>query len=78
MGADIKIEGNNAILRGGRSLKGAKVVCTDLRAGAALVLAGLVAEGATEVSEVYHIERGYSNFIEKFRSVGAGILRIDE
>jgi UDP-N-acetylglucosamine 1-carboxyvinyltransferase len=78
MGANIKIEGNNAILQGGRSLQGAKVVCTDLRAGAALVLAGLAADGTTEISEVYHIERGYSNFVEKFRSIGAAILRIED
>ncbi|MCL1982859.1 MAG: UDP-N-acetylglucosamine 1-carboxyvinyltransferase [Clostridiales bacterium] len=77
MGANIKIEGNNAILHGGRPLEGAKVICTDLRAGAALVLAGLAAEGTTEISEIYHIERGYSNFIEKFRKIGAAILKID-
>ena len=80
MDANIKIEagGNTAILHGDRPLQGAKVVCTDLRAGAALVLAGLAAEGTTEVSEIYHIERGYSNFIEKFRRVGATILRIED
>jgi UDP-N-acetylglucosamine 1-carboxyvinyltransferase len=65
-------------LRGGRPLHGAKVVCTDLRAGAALVLAGLAAEGTTEISEIYHVERGYSNFIEKFRGVGAAILRVED
>jgi len=75
MGADIRTEGNNAWLRGDKPLIGAKVVCTDLRAGAALVLAGLAAEGTTEISETYHIDRGYSNFIEKFNGIGAAIVR---
>jgi len=78
MGAKIKTEGNNAFLRGGNPLTGAKVICTDLRAGAALVLAGLSAEGTTEISEIYHIERGYSDFVEKFRGVGAAILKIED
>ena len=79
MNANIEIEGiNSAKLKGSSPLRGAKVVCTDLRAGAALVLAGLAAEGMTEVSEIYHIERGYSNFIEKFRKVGADILKIED
>jgi UDP-N-acetylglucosamine 1-carboxyvinyltransferase len=68
MGANIKIEGRSAIIQGDRRLQGAQVISTDLRAGAALVLAGLMAEGTTEISEVYHIERGYADFIEKFRS----------
>jgi UDP-N-acetylglucosamine 1-carboxyvinyltransferase len=78
MNADIRIEGNNAVLKGGRPLRGAKVVCSDLRAGAALVLAGIAAEGTTEISEIYHIERGYSNFIEKIRDVGGTIERAEE
>ena len=79
MNADIKIEGNKAYIHhGGRPLQGAKVACTDLRAGAALVLAGLTAEGTTEVSDIYHIERGYAHFIEKFRGVGANIVRIED
>lgn len=53
-------------------------MATDLRAGAALVLAGLVAEGTTEISEIFHIERGYEKFIEKFTSLGAKIKRIDD
>ena len=77
MGAGIKTEGSNAILYGGKPLHGAKVICTDLRAGAALVLAGLAAGGTTEISEIYHIERGYSNFIEKFKGLGADILKND-
>ncbi|MGF6377055.1 UDP-N-acetylglucosamine 1-carboxyvinyltransferase [Clostridiales Family XIII bacterium PM5-7] len=78
MGANIKTEGNKAIIQGARDLEGAQVIATDLRAGAALVLAGLVAQGTTEVSEIYHIERGYEKFVEKFRALGANILRIDE
>jgi len=78
MGANIKIEGRSAIIQGDRKLQGAQVISTDLRAGAALVLAGLMAEGTTEISEVYHIERGYSDFIEKFRALGASIKRIED
>ena len=77
MGANIEIQGNKAIVKGGRKLRGSHVIATDLRAGAAMVLAGLAAEGTTQVSEIYHIERGYENFIEKFRAVGADITRID-
>jgi UDP-N-acetylglucosamine 1-carboxyvinyltransferase len=78
MGANIKIEGRSAIIQGDRALQGAQVISTDLRAGAALVLAGMMAEGTTEISEVYHIERGYSDFIEKFRALGANIRRIED
>ncbi len=78
MGANIKVEGRSAIIYGGYELEGAQVIATDLRAGAAMVLAGLVAEGTTEIGEIYHVERGYENFIEKFRSLGATILRIDD
>jgi len=78
MGANIKTEGNKASIQGGKSLEGAQVIATDLRAGAALVLAGLVAEGTTEISEVYHIERGYEKFVNKFKALGANILRIDD
>lgn len=78
MGADIKIEGRSAIIQGEHNLQGAQVICTDLRAGAAMVLAGLMAEGATEISEIYHLERGYASFTEKFRSLGANIIRIDD
>ena len=77
MGANIEIVGNRATIRGGRKLRGTSVIATDLRAGAAMVLAGLVAEGETQVSEIYHIERGYEDFIEKFRAIGANIRRID-
>ncbi|MDF3003355.1 MAG: murA [Bacillota bacterium] len=78
MGANIKIEGRSAIMPGDRNLQGAQVISTDLRAGAALVLAGLMAEGTTEISEVYHIERGYEDFIEKFKKLGASIRRIED
>lgn len=78
MGAEIKIEGRSAIITGERSLQGAQVICTDLRAGAAMVLAGFMAEGVTELSEIYHLDRGYSLFAEKFRSIGANIRRVTE
>ncbi len=78
MGANITVEGNKAIVPGDkRPLHGASVVATDLRAGAALVLAGMVAEGRTEVADIYHIERGYENFAEKLNALGAKITRVD-
>ncbi|MCI8609837.1 MAG: UDP-N-acetylglucosamine 1-carboxyvinyltransferase [Firmicutes bacterium] len=78
MGASIETAGNKAIIKGNSNLRGTQVMATDLRAGAALVLAGLVAEGTTEVSEIYHIERGYEKFIEKFRGLGAQIEKIED
>lgn len=78
MGASIETAGNKANVRGNAKLRGCQVMATDLRAGAALVLAGLVAEGATEISEIYHIERGYEKFIEKFSKLGATIVRVDD
>ena len=79
MGANIRVDGRTAMVPGNkRPLAGASVVSTDLRAGAALVLAGLVAQGTTEVSEIYHIERGYENFVEKLRALGADIVRVDD
>ena len=78
MGANIKTDGKAAIIPGGKQLQGAQVVATDLRAGAAVVLAGLVAEGTTEISQIYHIDRGYENFTEKLRGLGANIMRIEE
>ncbi|MEG2529767.1 MAG: UDP-N-acetylglucosamine 1-carboxyvinyltransferase [Anaerovoracaceae bacterium] len=78
MGANIKTEGRSAVVQGGKNLEGAQVIATDLRAGAALVLAGLVAEGTTEISEIYHVERGYEKFVEKFRQIGATIIRLEE
>lgn len=78
MGASIETAGNKANIKGNAKLRGCQVMATDLRAGAALVLAGLVAEGTTEISEIYHIERGYEKFIEKFESLGAKITRVDD
>lgn len=78
MGASIETAGNKANVKGNAKLRGCQVMATDLRAGAALVLAGLVAEGTTEISEIYHIERGYEKFIEKFRALGATITRVDD
>jgi UDP-N-acetylglucosamine 1-carboxyvinyltransferase len=79
MGADISTENSReAIVPGGRKLHGAKVRATDLRAGAAMVLAGLVATGTTEISEIYHIERGYEDFVGKFKALGADIMKIED
>lgn len=79
MGANIKTDGSDrALIQGAKKLEGAQVIATDLRAGAALVLAGLVAEGTTEISEIYHIERGYEKFIEKFKGLGATIFKIED
>lgn len=76
MGADIKVEGNIALIEGVRMLSGAKVVATDLRAGAAVVIAGLAAEGFTQVEDIVYIERGYENFVDKLRDLGAEIQRV--
>jgi UDP-N-acetylglucosamine 1-carboxyvinyltransferase len=78
MGADIHIEGRTAVIEGVSRLSGAQVTATDLRAGAALVIAGLVAEGITEISGLHHIDRGYDNLVGKFQSLGAKICRIEE
>ncbi|HEX2926562.1 MAG TPA: UDP-N-acetylglucosamine 1-carboxyvinyltransferase [Ruminiclostridium sp.] len=78
MGANIKIDGRTAVIEGKPCLTGACVKATDLRAGAALVLAGLAAEGSTEIGEIHHIDRGYSGFAEKLKSLGAKIKRVDE
>lgn len=76
MGATIITEGNKAAIVGVKKLKGAEVKATDLRAGAALIMAGLVAEGETKISEIYHIDRGYSDLVEKISGLGADIKRI--
>ena len=73
MNARIKIEGRSAVIEGVPALTGAPVNATDLRAGAALVLAGLAAEGITEVGNVYHIDRGYHNLVGKLKNLGADI-----
>ena len=75
MGADISIEGPSAIIKGGVPLSGADVMASDLRASAALVLAGLAAKGTTRVNRVYHIDRGYEDIDGKLRSLGATITR---
>ena len=76
MGASIKVEGNSAIIDGVKKLTGARVSAPDLRAGAALVIAGLAAEGVTVVDDIVYIQRGYENFEEKLRSLGAEIERV--
>lgn len=78
MGADIAMEGSSAIIKGVRSLSGAPVMASDLRASAALFLAGLAAEGETWVQRVYHIDRGYEKIDEKLRQLGADITRMPE
>ena len=76
LGADIRIEGHTAVIHGVPRLSGAPVMATDLRASASLVLAGLVAEGTTDVQRIYHIDRGYECIEEKLRQLGAGIRRV--
>lgn len=76
LGADITVNGNAAMVRGVAKLSGAPVMATDLRASASLVLAGLVAEGTTEISRIYHLDRGYEALEEKFFSLGAAIKRV--
>jgi len=78
MGANIKIEGRSAVIEGTPNLMGAQVKATDLRAGAALILAGLAAEGTTEITEIEHIERGYLGIEKKLRALGANIIRVEE
>ena len=76
MGADIKLEGNRAVVRGVKALSGAPVMASDLRASVALVLAGLVASGSTEVARVYHLDRGYEQIEKKLSQLGAQINRV--
>jgi len=78
MGADIKIQGNTAVVKGAARLSGAPVMATDLRASASLIIAGLAAEGETEVSRIYHLDRGYEMIEEKMSALGAKIKRVDE
>ncbi len=78
MGANIKVDGHHAVIKGVKKLSGAPVKAFDLRAGAAMVLAGLVAEGTTEVSDVFHILRGYENFEQKLAGIGADIKLVNE
>jgi UDP-N-acetylglucosamine 1-carboxyvinyltransferase len=76
LGADIEVIRNSAVVKGVRKLKGAKVMSTDLRASASLVLAGLAAEGITEVLRIYHLDRGYQRIEEKLGQLGAEIQRV--
>lgn len=76
LGADVKVAGHHAVVNGGRRLTGTIVCCSDLRAGAALVLAGLAAEGVTEVREICHVDRGYEDFEGKLVSLGADVERV--
>jgi UDP-N-acetylglucosamine 1-carboxyvinyltransferase len=78
LGADVRVEGNTALVRGVERLRGAQVMSTDLRASASLILAGMAAEGRTDLSRVYHIDRGYERIEERLRSIGADIRREDE
>ncbi len=77
LGADIRVDGNHALVTGGRSLTGAIVRCPDLRGGAALALAGLVAEGCTELREIHHVDRGYERLEVKLRSLGGEVERVE-
>ena len=79
MGAEIQVDGRVAVIEGGRRLSGALVHACDLRAGAAMVIAGMVAAGVTEIDEIHYIERGYEHFVEKLKALGADIsIRFDE
>jgi len=75
MGAEIRIESHHALVRGVPQLSGAPVRCTDLRGGAALAIAALVADGETVIGDIYHIDRGYERFVEKLASLGADVVR---
>ncbi len=77
MGANIKIDGRTSVVRGVDKLTGCQVKATDLRAGAAMVLAGLVAEGETQIGYIHHIDRGYDNLVAKLIGLGANIVRVD-
>ena len=77
LGAKIELDKNTAVITGVKKLRGAKVMSTDLRASASLVLAGLAAEGTTEVLRVYHLDRGYQKIEEKLKSLGGNIERVE-
>ncbi|HNI52595.1 MAG TPA: UDP-N-acetylglucosamine 1-carboxyvinyltransferase, partial [Accumulibacter sp.] len=76
LGADIRIDANNAMVTGVERLDGAAVMATDLRASASLVIAGLVAQGETVIDRIYHLDRGYEKIEEKLRQLGARVERI--
>ena len=73
IGANIRVEGNTAIIEGVKKYTGSKIMAPDLRAGAALIVAGLAAEGVTVIGDIHYVERGYEDFPEKLRSLGAQI-----
>ena len=78
LGADISIEGPSAIVKGGRPLSGAPVMASDLRASAALVIAGMAAKGSTHVNRIYHLDRGYEKIDQKLAGLGARIQRVPQ
>jgi UDP-N-acetylglucosamine 1-carboxyvinyltransferase len=78
LGAEISIEGPSAIVKGGKKLSGAPVMASDLRASAALVIAGLAAQGSTQVNRIYHLDRGYEKIDAKLRRLGGRIQRVKE
>ena len=77
MGAEIKVDGKVAVIEGVEKLKSAPVKADDLRAGAALIIAGLIADGVTQVENIHLIDRGYEDYVEKFTALGADIERIN-
>jgi UDP-N-acetylglucosamine 1-carboxyvinyltransferase len=78
MGADLTLEGNTVVCKGVKSLTGAHLMATDLRASASLVLAGLAAQGTTTIDRVYHLDRGYETIEEKLKLLGAQIERVQD
>jgi UDP-N-acetylglucosamine 1-carboxyvinyltransferase len=76
LGAQIEIDGHTAVVKGVERLTGARVMATDLRASAGLVIAGLVADGITDIDRIYHLDRGYDRMEEKLRSLGAQVTRV--
>ncbi|MGK5170670.1 UDP-N-acetylglucosamine 1-carboxyvinyltransferase [Geodermatophilus sp. CPCC 205761] len=78
LGASVRIDGHHAVVRGRERLSSAPVLATDIRAGAGLVLAGLVSDGVTEVQDVHHVDRGYPDFVEQLRGLGAQIERVQK
>jgi UDP-N-acetylglucosamine 1-carboxyvinyltransferase len=76
LGADIRIDANNAVVTGVEHLEGATVMATDLRASASLVIAGLVAQGETLIERIYHLDRGYEKIEEKLGQLGASVRRV--
>jgi UDP-N-acetylglucosamine 1-carboxyvinyltransferase len=77
LGASVRIDGHHAVVRGRERLSSAPVVATDIRAGAGLVLAGLVSDGVTEVQEIHHVDRGYPDFVTQLQGLGADVRRVE-